>query len=86
MQGRYGIIDPAIPIIFLTAKNQEEDIIEGFKSGADDYITKPFSMEELLYRIEAILRRATAPVINRKDDSYNIGAYVFDPLKQIACS
>ena len=50
-------IEPAIPIIFLTAKNQEEDIIEGFRTGADDYITKPFSMEELLYRIEAIFRR-----------------------------
>ena len=50
-----------IPIIFLTAKNQKEDIIEGFKSGADDYITKPFSMEELLYRIEAILRRTIQP-------------------------
>ena len=56
-------IEPAIPIIFLTAKNQKEDILEGFKSGADDYITKPFSMEELLYRIEAILRRVTEPVI-----------------------
>lgn len=51
-------LDPHIPIIFLTAKNLKEDVIEGFKSGADDYLTKPFSMEELLYRIEAILRRA----------------------------
>jgi DNA-binding response OmpR family regulator len=48
-------LNPDIPIIFLTAKNQKEDIIDGFKSGADDYITKPFSMEELLYRIEAII-------------------------------
>jgi DNA-binding response OmpR family regulator len=70
-------IDSEIPIIFLTAKNQEEDIIEGFKSGADDYITKPFSMEELLYRIEAILRRSAVPASNRKDDSYSIGAYIF---------
>jgi DNA-binding response OmpR family regulator len=75
-------IDSSIPIIFLTAKNQEEDIIEGFKSGADDYITKPFSMEELLYRIEAILRRATAPANAKNDDAYNIGAYVFRPLNQ----
>ncbi len=59
-------IDPAIPIIFLTAKNQEEDIIEGFKTGADDYITKPFYMEELLYRIEAIFRRTTGPVISER--------------------
>lgn len=74
---------PDIPIIFLTAKNQEEDIIEGFKSGADDYITKPFSMEELLYRIEAILRRTTNVVVHKKEDSYTIGSYTFDPLKQI---
>ena len=46
-----------IPIIFLTAKTLKEDILEGFKIGADDYITKPFSMEELTFRIEAILRR-----------------------------
>ena len=46
-----------VPIIFLTAKSLKEDILEGFKIGADDYITKPFSMEELVFRIEAILRR-----------------------------
>src|SRR5665811_268197 len=57
------LVNPEMPLIFLTAKNQKEDIIEGFKSGADDYITKPFSMEELLYRIEAILRRTTSPAI-----------------------
>jgi DNA-binding response OmpR family regulator len=73
------------PIIFLTAKNQKEDILEGFKSGADDYITKPFSMEELLYRIEAILRRTagSGSSVNKKDNNYIIGSYVFDPLKQI---
>lgn len=81
------LTNPDIPVIFLTAKNQKEDIIEGFKSGADDYITKPFSMEELLYRIEAILRRMVTPGVNKKDDSYTIGAYSFDPLKQIlACN
>ncbi|MGC1391712.1 MAG: response regulator transcription factor [Bacteroidales bacterium] len=74
---------PDIPIIFLTAKNQKEDIIEGFKSGADDYISKPFSMEELLYRIEAILRRTSAPAVNRTFESFTIGGYSFDPLKQM---
>jgi two-component system OmpR family response regulator len=77
------LTNPDIPIIFLTAKNQKEDIIEGFKSGADDYITKPFSMEELLYRIEAILRRTTNPVVHKKDELYIIGSYTFDPLKQM---
>jgi two-component system, OmpR family, response regulator len=72
-----------VPIIFLTAKNQREDIIEGFRSGADDYLTKPFSMEELLYRIEAILRRTTNTSANKKEDSYIIGGYSFDSLKQI---
>lgn len=72
-----------IPIIFLTAKNQQEDIIDGFKSGADDYITKPFSMEELLYRIEAILRRTTSPVTGKNIESYTIGGYSFDSLKQM---
>ena len=43
-----------VPIVFLTAKTLKEDILEGFKIGADDYLTKPFSMEELVFRIEAI--------------------------------
>lgn len=77
------LLNPVAPIIFLTAKNQKEDIIDGFKSGADDYITKPFSMEELLYRIEAILRRTTKSTINKKKESYVIGDYSFDPLKQL---
>jgi DNA-binding response OmpR family regulator len=77
------LTNTGIPIIFLTAKNQKEDIIDGFKSGADDYITKPFSMEELLYRIEAILRRTTSPATNKNNDLYTIGVYSFDPLKQM---
>jgi DNA-binding response OmpR family regulator len=76
-------IDVAMPIIFLTAKNLEEDIIEGFKTGADDYITKPFSMEELLYRIEAIFRR-TAGVVPAKDIGLcQIGEYLFDTKRQL---
>jgi two-component system, OmpR family, response regulator len=76
------LLKPEVPIIFLTAKNQKEDIIEGFKSGADDYITKPFSMEELLYRIEAVLRRTTSAPVNKKEDSYVIGGYTFDTLER----
>lgn len=76
-------IEPAIPIIFLTAKSQKEDILEGFRSGADDYITKPFSMEELLYRIQAILKRTSGTAIPKKEDHYTIGNYSFDPLKQL---
>jgi len=72
-----------IPIIFLTAKNQKEDVLEGFKSGADDYITKPFSIEELLYRVEAILRRSATATPVKKEGPYTIGVYSFDPLKQL---
>lgn len=49
--------DKEVPIIFLTAKSQKEDTLQGFRIGADDYMTKPFSMEELLARMQAILRR-----------------------------
>jgi two-component system, OmpR family, response regulator len=76
------IINPNIPIIFLTAKNQKEDIIAGFVSGADDYITKPFSMEELIYRIEAIFRRTSEHIIPIKEEKYSIGEYTFDTLNQ----
>jgi two-component system OmpR family response regulator len=76
-------INANIPVIFLTARNQKEDIIEGFVSGADDYITKPFSMEELLYRIEAILRRVTEQPVHKKEENYTIGEYSFDTLKQL---
>lgn len=71
-----------IPIIFLTAKSLQEDILEGFKIGADDYITKPFSMEVLLSRVEAILRRVKGK--KGKDVvSYTMGSYKFDVQKQL---
>ena len=71
-----------IPIVFLTAKTLKEDILEGFKIGADDYITKPFSMEELTFRIEAILRRVRGK--RNKDTSvYKIGRFTFDTQKQL---
>jgi two-component system OmpR family response regulator len=76
-------INPGIPVLFLTAKSQKEDVLEGFRSGADDYITKPFSMEELLYRIQAILKRANGSFRPKKEERYVIGSYTFDPLKQI---
>ncbi len=76
-------IDPSIPVIFLTAKSQKDDILEGFRSGADDYITKPFLMEELLYRIQAILKRTKAAVAPKKEEKYTIGKYTFDPLNQL---
>ena len=71
-----------IPIIFLTAKTLKEDVLEGFKLGADDYLTKPFSMEELTFRIEAILRRVRGKK-NRDRTFYKIGSFTFDTQKQI---
>ena len=71
-----------IPIIFLTAKTLKEDILEGFKIGADDYITKPFSMEELTMRVEAILRRVKGKR-NRDTSLFKIGNFTFDTQKQI---
>jgi len=71
-----------IPIVFLTAKTLKEDILEGFKIGADDYITKPFSMEELVFRVEAILRRVRGKK-NKENTLYHIGKFLFDTQKQL---
>jgi two-component system, OmpR family, response regulator len=72
-----------IPILFLTAKSMKEDTLKGFKVGADDYMTKPFSFEELQVRINAILRRAAAlPDEGEQVDDYQIGMYSFDYNKQ----
>ena len=67
--------DPDIPIVFLTARNAKEDVLTGFKIGADDYVSKPFSMEELTMRIEAILRRTSG-------DSVLLDVYKLDTQKQ----
>lgn len=68
--------DPNVPILFLTAKSLKEDRIHGLKLGADDYITKPFSIEELILKIEVFLRRKYVSVsIN---DQYKVGTYNFD--------
>ena len=77
------LINADIPIIFLTAKNLKEDILEGFKIGADDYITKPFSMEELIMRIEAIMRRISQDNKNADQTIFKLGRYTFDARKQI---
>ncbi len=75
-------VNSEVPIIFLTAKSMKEDILQGFKLGADDYISKPFSMEELLSRIESILRRVKGKKV--KDIVvFNIGNFVFDAQKQV---
>lgn len=69
-----------VPILFLTAKSNDEDKVEGFKSGGDDYLTKPFNSEELLLRVAALLRRVNIEAEPRNTDVYAIGAYMFDTV------
>ena len=66
-----------IPIIFLTAKSQKESIIKAFNLGADDYLTKPFSIEELLLRMDAVLKRTVKIDKIELDDNFIIGSYTF---------
>ena len=75
-------INDTIPIIFLTAKSMKEDTLEGFEAGADDYITKPFSMEELLARITAVLRRSSGSAEKQEQTDFIIGKYKFDYKKR----
>lgn len=71
-----------IPFIFLTAKTLKDDVKQGFELGADDYITKPFSMEEVVFRIEAILRRVNGKK-NANSSVFQIGNFTFDSKKQL---
>jgi len=74
--------DPNIPIIFLTAKVMKDDVIEGFKIGADDYIPKPFNSEELLFRIQAVMKRIASrdatSHIDTETTEFNIATYTFN--------
>jgi DNA-binding response OmpR family regulator len=70
--------DKQTPIIFLTAKDFKEDRIKGFQLGADDYVTKPFELEELLLRIEAVLRRTSDDEIDH-ETRFRFGLFEFEP-------
>jgi DNA-binding response OmpR family regulator len=72
--------DTEVPIIFLSAKSQTADVVSGFKTGANDYIRKPFSIEELIVRIENVLRNKTTVVEDL--DEVLIGAYIFNMKRQ----
>lgn len=73
-------INKEIPILFLTAKSNDEDKVEGFKSGGDDYLTKPFNAEELELRVAALLRRVNLQLETTDQDKFSIGAYLFDSI------
>lgn len=72
-------LDKTIPIIFLTAKSQTQDVVDGFTIGGNDYIRKPFSMEELIVRVNALLGRVST---EKNSELISIGNYLFDPVKQ----
>ncbi|MCK6617210.1 MAG: response regulator transcription factor [Cyclobacteriaceae bacterium] len=71
------VLNHEVPILFLTAKSMHEDKLEGFRTGADDYITKPFSLEELFFRIEVFMRRRKPVLPSEK--VIQLGGYQFDP-------
>ena len=78
-------IDKHIPLLFLSAKSLKEDRIKGLEIGADDYLTKPFSMEELLLRIKAILKRTKKEPLG-EEKVFNIGLFTFDYKQQLIMS
>ncbi|WP_460219936.1 response regulator transcription factor [Psychroserpens sp. MEBiC05023] len=73
-------IDNSVPIIFLTAKSQTKDVVEGFTIGGNDYLKKPFSMEELIVRINNLLNRTR---VQKTSEMIQIGKYTFDFPKQL---
>jgi DNA-binding response OmpR family regulator len=76
-------INPGIPIIFLTAKTQTEDVVKGFSLGGNDYIRKPFSMEELIVRIQNAIRQKTEPSNKIRGDAVQVGKYQFQLNRQV---
>ena len=80
MVGKIRDTNKVTPVLFLTARSSIEDLVSGFELGANDYLRKPFKMQELIVRVKALLNRATA---NKEPDTvFYIGNYVFDPVSQ----
>jgi len=74
---------PDQPILMLTARGSEDDVLEGFRCGADDYVTKPFSVAELMARVEALLRRA-GKLPRAEETSFTLAAWTIDPVARMA--
>lgn len=79
-----GEMNLSIPIIFLTAKISENDMLTGFSAGGDDYITKPFSVNEVRARIQAVLKRSTAISDTAQDQTIHLQSLTLDPVAQKA--
>ncbi|OQA02234.1 MAG: Sensory transduction protein regX3 [Bacteroidetes bacterium ADurb.Bin408] len=77
------MLSKKVPMMFLTAKSMQDDVIEGLKIGVDDYMTKPFSMEELLLRMNAILKRTYEGNDENDNNVYKIGVFTFDYNRQV---
>ena len=75
-------LNKTVPFVFLTARSMQEDVLEGLRLGADDYIAKPFSMQELLLRVEAVLRRTHPQMVDEGQHTFHIGKFEFDSVKQ----
>ncbi len=71
-------VDPEMPLIFLTAKSMKEDVLNGFKVGADDYLTKPFDSEVLLYKIKAVLNRSRTLSEDEEQKLFEVGKYTYN--------
>jgi DNA-binding response OmpR family regulator len=72
-------INKEVPILFLSAKSETEDKIQGFEAGCDDYLTKPFSTEELIFRVKALLKRVNIDLDETKGGSvFSVGKYIFN--------
>jgi DNA-binding response OmpR family regulator len=76
-------LNERVPILFLTAKSQTEDVVKGFRLGGNDYLRKPFSMEELIVRLENILKYTGSNGTNSERDVINIGSYTFHAPRQV---
>lgn len=78
LAGGIRLLDPNIPIIFITAKSLKEDKLQGYGLGADDYVTKPFDEEELLWKMKAVIRRIPENKTDHKQEQISIGRFIFD--------